>query len=247
MLSRALVAAGLGLPAEYFNPRVSGPSAERWRCPHPSGTAGATARYLDELLAHRSVDGIFASKLQFWQFRRYLCNPVGAGLFKDATVVFLLREDLLGQVASFAVALETDSWGDGDDGTAAEPSAPLDEDLLHRSFDGMLAEEHNWRRFFLLAGLKPLILVDRVVNEDTERAVRDIARRMAVEIDEEGLTAFSRGAARYTSSIGRKEAYRTLAGSLFAGRAFAYDEYSTKAFLGRMIRRKVARMRARIG
>ncbi|MBM7070206.1 Stf0 family sulfotransferase [Actibacterium sp. 188UL27-1] len=239
MLARALMAAGIGLPAEYFNPSFCLEAAERWDCPAPSHDHTTTAAFLEALQARRSANGVFASKLQFWQFQRFLTNPVGQGLFDGAKVVFLLREDLMAQAASFAVALETDNWETGAEAAPLPDDAPLREDLVHRSCEDMLHEEGSWRRFFLLSGIKPMVIPDRVVNRDTRRAVTDIAEAMGVEPDLTGLDAYLDGAKRYATFSGRKDRYNAYSAEVFGDRAFDYEEYNFKTQLKRVVGKKV--------
>ncbi|MEO0829383.1 MAG: Stf0 family sulfotransferase [Pseudomonadota bacterium] len=247
MLARALMAAGIGLPAEYFYPDFCLPAAERWGCPAPSHDHTTTAAYLETLQARRSVNGVFASKLQFWQFQRFLTNPVGQSLFEGAKVVFLLREDIAAQAASFAVALETGTWETETDVEPLPDDAPMREDLVHRSSEDMLHEESSWRRFFLLAGISPLILPDRVVNRDTRRAVSDIADLLGVEADETGLTEYLDGAKRYGTYSGRKDRYKAYSADVFGNRAFEYEEYNFKTRLKRVVGKKVSGFLKRSG
>lgn len=239
MLARALMAAGIGLPAEYFNPSFCLDAAERWGCPAPSHNHETTRDYLACLQMRRSMNQIFACKLQFWQFQRFLTNPVGQGLFDGAKVVFLLREDIMAQAASFAVALETDNWETAAEVEPLPDDAPLREDLVHRSCEDMLHEEGSWRRFFLLAGIKPLVLPDRVVNRDTRRAVTEIADLLEVKADLAGLDTYLEGAKRYGTFSTRKDRYKDYSAEVFGDRAFDYEEYNFKTQLKRVVGKKV--------
>ena len=56
-------------------------------------------RYMGALRRRRAENGVFATKLQFGQFDRFLRNRYGAALFDGATVVHLFRPDVATQYA----------------------------------------------------------------------------------------------------------------------------------------------------
>src|SRR5579871_5154279 len=99
-LCRFLIAAGVGVPHEYFNGNYARLAGERWSLGEHPLTEDRIGRYIDVLRRRRSQNGVFATKLQYGHFDRALRNGHGAALFQGATVVHLFRPDVTGQYAS---------------------------------------------------------------------------------------------------------------------------------------------------
>src|SRR5713101_8233523 len=106
-LARMLMAAGIGIAHEYFHPTYAGIAAPRWGLSQRLLASNQIEQYIAELRRRRSAGGVFAVKLQYWQYQAALCNRHGKALFEGAVVVHLFRADAFRQLVSFVKALET--------------------------------------------------------------------------------------------------------------------------------------------
>jgi LPS sulfotransferase NodH len=78
-LCRYLLAAGIGVPHEYFNPNYAWRLAERWGFARNPLEPSELSRYVVALRMRRGQNGVFATKLQFPHFDRILRNDEGGG------------------------------------------------------------------------------------------------------------------------------------------------------------------------
>ena len=116
LLCRALIHHGIGVPHEYFNakhfPAIAG------RCgiegladdQHWGSDSQARRSYIAAVQERRTVNGIFAAKIHWSQFKTYLDNREGIEMLSGGHFIYLYREDLLAQTLSFHVARETGRW-----------------------------------------------------------------------------------------------------------------------------------------
>src|SRR5262245_27348103 len=88
-LCRLLLAGGIGVPHEYFNPNYAGRLGERWGFAKIPLDPSEMERYIQALRRRRAQNGVFATKVQFPQFDHTLRNEHGRRLFEDATIVHL--------------------------------------------------------------------------------------------------------------------------------------------------------------
>jgi LPS sulfotransferase NodH len=227
-LCRYLIAAGIGVPYEYFNPRVAVPLAKRWSfCGGPLDEA-ELGRYIDLLRRRRSHNGVFATKLQFWQFDESLRNTHGAALFDGACAVHLFRPDVAAQFASLRAAKESGTW----DFSARLTRPPVtrksagSKELVRGALDeinGIISEDAGFRGLFVLLGIRPLFVTTDELFADPDRIVHRVGEAVSVSIDEEGL----RRAIAAGGPYGReREREKSIAGlrALFKEVAFSRRE-----------------------
>jgi LPS sulfotransferase NodH len=222
-LCRYLIAAGIGVPHEYFNPRVAVPLAQRWSFRgDPLGEADLGC-YIDLLRRRRSQNGVFATKMQFWQFDRRLRNAHGEALISRACVVHLFRPDVATQFASWRAAKESGTW-DFSSRRTTPPAAPhqtgssehLREALADMNF--VLGEDAGFRGLFVLLGIRPLFVTTDELFADPDRIVRRVGEAVSVSIDEGGLrraiaagAPYGRDRQREKSIAGLKELFKKVA------------------------------------
>ena len=88
-LCRYLMAAGVGIPHEYFHPQFANDFAWRFMgIPEPLAAQNIQP-YIEALRKNRGQNGVFAANLQHWQLSQALINAPGNSFFKDAVVVHL--------------------------------------------------------------------------------------------------------------------------------------------------------------
>ena len=202
MLCRYLIAAGLGVPHEYFNPIVMRPIAERlgfgetvrglkwaWRgrlarlMQPTSAEEIFLGSFIPELQRRRTAGGVFAAKIHYGQYERVLDNRVGHALLQGGVFVNLVRDDLLGQAISFHVSNLTGRWSIDDAVTTAPAREPnyFDRDAITACINGLADEDRGWRVFFARHGIRPLFLSYESFRRDPWRDIDAIARALGID------------------------------------------------------------------
>ena len=165
-LSRAMLHHGIGVPHGYFNNRHVSSIARRVGIAALGDGFAAGAdpslrrAYIHEILSRRTVNGVFAAKLQWGQYAQQLDNPEGHDLLDGSHFIYLYREDLLAQAISVHGAMETGMWGLDGRATSIVPETPrfFDQQLIQDRLQRLAENETNWRLFFARAGITPLII-----------------------------------------------------------------------------------------
>ncbi len=178
---------GVGVPHGYFNGINAGIISSRF------GLNRVTSRelevdgeerraYIAALLKHRTVNGIFAAKIQGGQFAQYLQNSKGIELFQGARFIYLYREDLLSQAISFHVSLLTGRWGPDDTVSTTPSSNPqfFDNDLIVSQMNVIAEQDKQWRLFFARNGISPLVFTYETIKDDLAGALLKIVTSFAL-------------------------------------------------------------------
>jgi LPS sulfotransferase NodH len=188
-LARMLLAAGVGIPHEYFHPRYAEIAGTRWGLSPETLRPGRIAQYIDELRRRRCAGGVFATKLQFWQYQSALRNDHGRVLFDGAVVVHLFRADAFRQLVSFVRALETGRY-DFSARLTVRPSSTaslLNERRLSSIADFLAAQDAGFRLLFTLCGIRPIFVEFDRFTREPRCIVEQIATALDVPVDTEGL------------------------------------------------------------
>lgn len=178
-LGRLLLAAGLGVPMEYLNPRSVAALTARWRC--------RTRDYLASIYRWRTANGVFSSNLQYGQIRAWRHKRDIDDLFDGATVIHLSRRSKVAQAASLAACMLTGNYGFVEE----TPPPSFSEWRLRkaaRQAVRLIAEEdRGWSRVFEERQIDPIGLTDDRVNADTPELVEAIASRVGIPFDSSSL------------------------------------------------------------
>lgn len=211
-LCRCLLAAGIGIPHEYFHPNYARQLGERWGFSRSPLEPSELFRYIKALRHWRAQGGVFATKLQFPQFDLNLRNEHGRRLFEGATVVHLFRPDATAQYASYRNALETGVWG-----FSAHLTTPAvvrdvqdsDKFLTQalRELEWLMGQDAAFRCLFTLLGIKPIFVTTDELVADPRHAVRGIADAMRLQVNEAELAR----AIEVSAPYGRDNAKATVA------------------------------------
>jgi LPS sulfotransferase NodH len=188
-LCRYLMAAGIGVPHEYFNPNYALRLGERWGFTINPLEPSELARYIEVLRRRRAQAGVFATKLQFPHFDRILRNSHGRNLFEGATIVHLFRPDAAAQYASYRNALETGVWDfSGRQTLTPVRRDPTDFDQFFmqalQELDSLMGEDAGFRCMFTLLGIRPLFVTTDELFGDARAVVHRIAEALTVPINE---------------------------------------------------------------
>jgi LPS sulfotransferase NodH len=189
LLCRALLHNGIGIPHEYFNPRHFMRIGRRLGLGPLTPTtlrseSEARRAYLHAIVPSRTLNAIFSAKIHWGQYSAYLNNPEGDDLLEGGHFIHLYREDLLGQVISTRIAVETDRWGY--DGPSARPPKPIN----HEAFDPEVIEEElrmsamvdaNWREMLALRGVRALQISYEQLVDDLPGVLHNIVDNFRLE------------------------------------------------------------------
>ncbi|WP_313675542.1 Stf0 family sulfotransferase [Mycolicibacterium sp.] len=226
-LARHLAAAGVGVPHEYFNPNYARRLAARWGLSEQPLSEETLPEYVEFLRLRRAQNGVFATKLQFGQFERFLRNSVGATLFENATFIHLYRPDAASQFGSLRAALESGRW-DFSDRQTTTPSSYAHQEIQQlvaealRQVDTLIAEDAGFRRLFILLGIKPVFATTDELSRNPETIVRRIGELLATPLNEERLQDSLRSSAPYGRGEQARKAFEDL-GRRFKELAFEKD------------------------
>ena len=172
LLARLLIAAGLGVPHEYFQAGHAGRLADRWGIDRAD-----RAGYLAALFRRRTTpNGVWGTKLQWDQcagWRADLDRAVLAG----ARLVYLTRADTTAQAVSLHLARVSGMWGfDTTPAVGVRAGGALDDPVGVRAAAAELqAEADAWEGYFAAAGADPLV----VRYEEFVRAQPETIARIA--------------------------------------------------------------------
>lgn len=113
-ICRLLHEVGLGVPAEYFLPRLIKQYCERFLVGPPPDAASFLKDYLQAIRERRCINGVLSCKMQADQHMRLTASLGYAweDTLPRLTVIRLRRRDHIGQVVSLGAALQTGIWDD---------------------------------------------------------------------------------------------------------------------------------------
>jgi LPS sulfotransferase NodH len=215
-LCRHLIAAGIGVPHEYFNFNYAQRIAERWAIKgDPLGDA-ELPHYIKLLRRRRSRGGLFATKIQFLQFDRYLRNESGAALFDGACVVHLFRPDVATQYASVRAAVESGRW-DFSSRQTADPrphQRKSDEAFFQEALSEvtlLISEDAGFRGLFILLAICPIFVTTEELIRDAGSIVRRIGQALDTPVNEDALERSIATSAPYGHEQERERATAGLA------------------------------------
>jgi len=187
-----MIHAGIGIPHEYFNRMNAGIIGTRCGLGTITSddleTDGAKRRaYIAALLRHRTVNGIFATKIQRGQFRQYFSNYKLAYLFKGAHLIYIYREDLVAQAVSLHMSLLTGRWGVDDVVTTRPQVNPnfFDNRLIAEVMAELAIQDREWRLFFAENGTQPLFFSYEGIKGDLSGALRRIVTSFGLNVPSE--------------------------------------------------------------
>jgi LPS sulfotransferase NodH len=211
-LARLLTAAGIGVAHEYFNPTCAAAIAARWKLPANVLDESELGRYIDELRRRRAPGGVCAIKLQYWQYEDTLRNAHGQALFDTAVVVHLFRADVVSQFLSWHKACESGRF----DFTDRVTHPPRDSASLYR-IDGLLpmleqlvTDDGNFRRLFVLAGIRPIFCEFDDLGRNAYAIVAAIAEALGVPVNQDRLLEAIAHGGRYARGADEARRERML-------------------------------------
>ncbi|MBI3759678.1 MAG: hypothetical protein HY269_07990, partial [Deltaproteobacteria bacterium] len=188
-LCRYLLAAGIGVPHEYFNPNYALRLGARWGFDKNPLEPSEMSRYVQALRRRRAQNGVFATKLQFPHFDRTLRNEHGRQLFEDATIVHLFRPDAVAQYASYRSALERGVWDFSTQQTTSPVTRDVDQfgNFLRQALqevDSLMGQDAGFRCMFTLLRRRPIFVTTDQLFSEPRRTVLRIADAAGLVVNE---------------------------------------------------------------
>ena len=180
-LARLLYSAGVGIPMEYFNPLNLPILSQRWS--QQRGSELLVEDYTSELVARRSINGLFSATIQFGQLEKYLMNPSGKRFFDGAILLYLRRTDLEKQAVSLAAASLTNHWGFEIPEIENQFSEKQMRDALVAAIDLIHRENAGWLQFFSELKIKPVEVTSDEVNQQHFSLIQRIAEMTNLVVD----------------------------------------------------------------
>jgi len=221
-LTRLLHAADLGTPLEYCNPFFMPAFCRRWGVPLGDKGLPNIDQYLQALMQRRVHRGLFAIKLQFWQFDPQLRNQSGRALFDGAVVVHLMRADVQMQSFSMHAATTTGRFEFAD--RAMWPSLPAsvltDPQRVAKAIDNIVAEDAQWRKLFGFAGIVPLLITLDDLVDRPEDTVGRIAQRVGLSWNHQRLREMIAIDKKYQTNAAEIATIKDAVAAAFAREAF---------------------------
>jgi LPS sulfotransferase NodH len=218
-LSRLLLAAGVGIPHQYFDAAVAREMAGRWDLPGDPLEPKYGEFYLQMLKLQRGQNGVFAADLRYPQYLEHLRNRLGARLFHGAVVIHLFCTDIVEQLIAWRAAAHSGVW-DESGAQTSEPRPYADStaeivELFDLDLDAVIGDDTGFRKLFAYAGIKPVFLTTDQFMAMPREIICDLARLMDVEPDVAALdAAIALNAPNPIDESERRKAYDDLATDL---------------------------------
>jgi LPS sulfotransferase NodH len=214
---RFLMAAGWGVPCEYFiRDRVFEFYSRFYGPPRASIPYAELGRYRRELEERRSRNGIFSTKV-FWSDygRLRAAFSTEEELIEEAVHIFLYRRDFGGQIISGFVAADDGQFSFTPSNVAAPSilctrSAAEEAEVINMIARNLLKEELSWFREFKARGWRPFAVASEALLAAPQEIMTGIAASTGLRIDHENIARcqqFETGG-RYTTGSVQKSLLR---------------------------------------
>lgn len=212
-LCRALTVAGIAKPAEYFGTDPERRIRLRTHLAKSMDQYTVDAEYFNDILRRRCFNGLFATKLQYWQLKRLLRSRLSGQLFEGAHVVYLTRDDLRDQMVSQAVANLTQRWGEvgGANGEALYFSDAQLREAACNALHFLLDELRGFDEFFALNNIRPLRIRSEDVADKPLENVEQFAALTGHEVKhKQALEEYFAARSRYKTDSKIKDRLRNV-------------------------------------
>lgn len=217
-LSRLMLAAGVGIPMEYWNAYNREILMRRWGLERRRvnkkffprlGAAADDRAYLNFLMARRGVNGIFSASIQY-KHMLSLARSTRNQVFRNALVIHIKRVDVVAQTASLACALLTKRYG-FEEGNA---TVHCDYQKMRRALrkaSAVISEGYEgFDSFFARSGIAPIEVPDRIVNQEPRSLIESLCSRIGCLPDPEKLDRMIEIDTKYTVDVELKSRLRDM-------------------------------------
>lgn len=191
---RFLLAAGWGVPCEYFiNPNIVEIHSRFCERPQASVPYSELSHYRRSLEERRSRNGIFAAKVFQGDYRRLRAAFRGEeGLIEEATKIFLYRRDFAGQVISAFVAKQNWQYSfvhvDNEIPRERAPADASEEaERIGLMAEILLRSERAWFHEFAARGWLPIAIASETLLADPLGTMTALQAATGLSIDRDNI------------------------------------------------------------
>lgn len=180
LLGKLMCSSGyLGAPTEFFHRKHLTDFAKRFCLIDSNGNINIQA-YLGELFKRRtSSNGVFGVKCHYDQFAPFVANRAWEGLFPDVKFVYIIREDILSQAISLAIASQTNAYSSQEE-AECEPIYSATE--ITRWVEYIAELNKRWNVFFGTHGLNPYFMTYEDLISNTKSVCRRVCQHLDVDM-----------------------------------------------------------------
>lgn len=210
-LTTLIRASGLGQVSEYCSTLAERRFRMRSNSRILVSKSKLSAEYLRTIMPLRTVQGVFAAKIQHAHVKRAIRAGLARELFDGADLVFLFRRNLRDQAISYTASLLTDNWGrqDMSAGSASYSDARLRREYI-RQLRYLAYEYAEWHTIFNLLGMTYTELPSEQFVQQPAQTVRDLFQLVDASVDEAALAEAVGNMQRYASSQQLKQRLRDI-------------------------------------
>ncbi len=164
----------MGLPLEYFNPY----NQLKDLCARFN--ASSVPEVLPPLFSARtSENGVFGFKAHFDQFA---CLRQAVSLkdaFPGLKFIYIDRRDTLGQIISYARAVQNQQWITDGEKSAKDPT--FNPEMIEKQGYALIKMKEVWEKFFSFHGISPFRIMYEDLCEHPQGICRGAARHIGLE------------------------------------------------------------------
>jgi LPS sulfotransferase NodH len=210
-LATLIRARGLGQVSEYCSTLAERRFRMRSNSRIPVSKSKLSAEYLRTIMPLRTVQGVFAAKIQHAHVKRANRAGLARELFYGADLVFLFRRNLRDQAISYTASLLTDNWGrqDMSAGSASYSDARLRREYI-RQLRYLAYEYAEWHTIFNSLGMTYTELPSGQFAQQPAQTVRDLFQLVDASVDEAALAEAVENMQRYASNQQLKQRLRDI-------------------------------------
>lgn len=219
---RYLVAAGWGIPCEYFSHGIAELYTRMSGGAKKSLAFSALREYRQLLEECRSRNGVFSTKVFWTEFKRlqYAYTPEQ---LDQSVHIYWYRRDFAGQIVSLQVAIAENQFSftrrERDDKVQESATNYEEEEKAIKQLSGfLLASERAWLMEFGRRGWKPLVVESERMLQDPVNTMRSLSSRTGIRIDCDNIARCHEHeiGARYEVSAERKRELLSRHSELFS-------------------------------
>ncbi len=210
-LSKLIRTSGLGQVSEYCSTLAERRFRMRTNSRVSVSKSKLSAEYIRAIMPLRTVQGVFAAKIQHAHIKRTIRAGLARELLDGADLVFLFRRDLSDQAVSYTVSLLTDNWGrrDTDIGPTSFSDARLRREYI-RQLNYLAYEYSEWQAIFSSLGVSYTELPSEDFIKQPAQTVRNLFQLVDASVDEVALVEAVGKMDRYPGNLQLKQHLRDV-------------------------------------
>lgn len=196
--------AKFGQPREYFHTDIENEWRKANGIRHKARNSYTSKKYLENVLQQQSGNGVFSTKLQYWQLMRLVRSKLDNELFQNASIVFLQRDNILDQAISDTAARLSLNWDH--DPELSKTTTKISTSGLKRMFlerlEFLAREDFGLRAYFAFKQIEPLRIRTEELIEDPTVWLCEIATLVGIELGNlSQLAQVAKQSSRYQTDL----------------------------------------------